>query len=97
MFHHSRLPRKEFGEWGRFLFRASFQTTATPSIPPPTKKEQNIPPQALLSGRGADRAALAQPHVDDPWDTDLQGHEMHRKLSSGQDPVILEPQVQAKR
>lgn len=81
---------------------SSSEPLSKPPPPPPSlhtpkkKKEQNIPWRAYLSGRGADRAALAQPHVDDPQDTDLQGQGMERKLSSGQDPVILEPKVQAK-
>lgn len=53
------------------------KTTPTP--------QKNILPSACRSCRGADRVVLAQPHVDDPQDTDLQEHE---KSLHGKTPFI---------
>lgn len=67
---------------------------------PPKKTKKNIPPSAYQACRGADRVALAQPHVDDPQDTDLQEHEkaLHGKRPFiGANPMIMVPEVEVKR
>lgn len=65
----------------------------------PPKK--NIPPSACQSRRGADRAVLAQPHVDDPEDTYLQEHVqkpcMERDPFIKANSTITVPQVEEKK
>lgn len=81
---------------GFYLQRTFFKTTPITQKTTTKKKHSSI---TLSVCRGADRVALAQPHVDDPQDTDLQEHEkaLHGKRPFIRaNPMITVPEVEVK-
>lgn len=98
MFHHSRLPSKEFREWGRFLwkaatFRLPFQNH--PHHPKKTKKHSSISLSVLQRCRQSCTGAVPCWWSSGYWSTRTWIKLcMKRDLSSGENHMIMVPQVE---
>lgn len=98
MLHHSRLPSKEFREWGRFLwkaatFRLPFQNH--PHHPKKTKKHSSISLSVLQRCRQSCTGAVPCWWSSGYWSTRTWIKLcMKRDLSSGENHMIMVPQVE---